>query len=261
MNKAVQQDDNVTYENEAAPVVSYKYYAFNQYTEKLFTHNEIYFAKPKEFNDPFDSKVGLSYDGTEEQWKDFLEGWYEKHEPNLTPEQRCCKVNTSLRNRNNIPNSLGRSYLSQMGVYCMSAKNNDILMWSHYSNGHSGFCLEFDANNEFFGRSQKMNYQQEYPNVNFFISSQSEKTKAMLLTKAKRWHYEREWRIIDHAEGPGIKHFPAEFLTGVILGCRISKENRENIFRWCSKRKQPPTLYEATEKQKEFGLHIVRLDY
>jgi len=261
VNKAVEQDNNVTDENEAASDVLYKYYAFNQYTEKIFTHNEIYFAEPKEFNDPFDSKVGLSYDGTEEQWKGFLFDWCRRNKAELSPEQRIYFVNHLLKGRHNIPDSLGRSFLDQMGVYCMSAKNNDILMWSHYSNGHSGFCLEFDANNEFFGRSQKMNYQKEYPNVNFFTSSQWEKTKAMLLTKAKRWHYERECRIIDHDEGPGIKHFPAEFLTGVILGCRISAENRENIFRWCSKRKQPPILYEAREKQKEFGLDIVRLDY
>jgi len=241
--------------------VLYKYYEFNKYTENIFTHNEIYFAKPKEFNDPFDSKVGLSYDGTEEQWKRFLEGWHIKNEPSLTPEQRCYKVNICLGNRNNIPNSLGRSFPEKTGAFCMSAINNDILMWSHYSSGHSGFCLEFDRNNEFFGRSQPMGYQEEFPNVNFFTSSQWEKTKAMLLTKAKRWDYEREWRIIDHNEGPGIKHFPAEFLSGVILGCQISPENKENMFGWCRKREQPPTLYEARKKQKEFGLDIVEIGY
>ena len=248
-------------ENVVEQDVLYKYCAFNEYTENIFTHNEIYFAKPKEFNDPFDSRVGLSYDGTEEQWKNFLEGWYRKNEPNLLPEQRCYKVNICLRNRNNIPKSLGNSFLEKMGVYCMSAINNHILMWSHYSNGHSGFCLEFDANNNFFGRSQEISYQKEYPNVNFFMSSQWEKTQAMLLTKADHWYYEHEWRIIDHNKGPGIKHFPAESLTGVIIGCSMSEENRRKIIKWCANMIPQPTLYETKIKGKEFGLEIRKIDY
>jgi|GEM_PF-441570 len=273
VNKAVEQDNNVTDENEAAPDVFYRYYAFDKKCdedckfnkkweariENIFRNNEIYFAKPKELNDPLDSKVRLSYDGTEEQWKDFLDGWYRKNEPNLLPEQRCYKVNNCLRNRNNIPNSLSYSFLEQMGVYCMSAINNDILMWSHYSNGHSGFCLEFDANNEFFGRAQRIDYPKEYPNVNFFTSSQWEKTKAMLLTKAKRWHYEREWRIIDHNEGSGIKHFPAKTLTGVIIGCRMSKENKQKIIKWCANRNPQPTLYKTEPIEKEFGFEIIEI--
>jgi len=33
------------------------------------------------------------------------------------------------------------------------------------------------------------------------------------------------------------------------------------MFGWCRKREQPPTLYEARKKQKEFGLDIVEIGY
>jgi hypothetical protein len=81
------------------------------------------------------------------------------------------------------------------------------------------------------------------------------------LIKANDWQYEKEWRIVDHVNGRGIQNFPENALSGVILGWRISQENKENIFRWCSSRKYPPKLYEAREKQKEFGLDIARIDY
>lgn len=270
-----EEENNVGDENILDPKVFYRYYAFDKKCdedcefnkkweariENIFCNNEIYFAKPKELNDPLDSKVRLSYAGTDEQWKDFLYNWYIKNEPNLLPEQRCYKVNNCLQNRNTIPNSLGYTFLEQMGVYCMSAIENDILMWSHYSNGHSGFCLEFDANNEFFGRAQRIDYPKEYPNVNFFTSSQWEKTQAMLLTKSDEWHYEQEWRIIDHNEGSGIKDFPAKALTGVIMGCRMSKENKQKIINWCANRNPRPTLYKTRPIEKKFGFEVIKIDY
>jgi len=260
-------EENNKYEpkNSVEPKVFYKYYAFNKAfeirTEKIFSKNEIYFSMPEQFNDPFDSKVGISYEGTEEQWINFLDGWYRKNKPNLLPKQRCDMVNTCLSNRNKIPEALSFSFLKKMGVYCMSEINDDILMWSHYSEGHTGFCLIFDANNEFFGRSQKIIYSKSYPNVNFFTNTQLEKTEAMLLTKAQHWDYEKEWRIIDHKDGPGIKHFTEKYFIGVIIGCRMPEENKQKIIKWCANRNPCPALYETKPKAREFGLDIIQINY
>ena len=43
------------------------------------------------------------------------------------------------------------------GVCCLSEKHDDVLMWSHYSNGHKGFCLKFETSYEpFYIRPQKL---------------------------------------------------------------------------------------------------------
>jgi hypothetical protein len=260
-----EENNNLETKNVIEPNAFYKYCAFNKTfetrTEKMFKENEIYFARPEQFNDPFDSRVGISYEGTEEQWRNFFDDWYRRNEPSLLPERRRYKVNICLSNRNNIPESLSYSFLKQMGVYCMSEINDDILMWSHYSEGHTGFCLKFDVNNEFFGRSQKMDYSKNYPNVNFFTNTQLEKTQAMLLTKAQHWAYEKEWRIIDHKEGSGIKHFPEKHLMGVIIGCRMPEENKQKIIKWCANRNPCPALYKTKPKAREFGLDIVQINY
>ena len=78
--------------------------------------------------------------------------------------------------------------------------------------------------------------------------------------KERKWEYEQEWRIVDDEKGKGIQSFPVEALRGVILGCRISPEDKENVFRWCSERRHGPALYEAREKQEDFGLDIIRID-
>jgi hypothetical protein len=100
-------------------------------------------------------------------------------------------------------------------------------------------------------------------------TNQREKKDALGRTLTK---YEHEWRIINGVKGlngvkgpngmrgPGPQDFPEDALIGVILGCGISQENKENILRWCRNRKHSPSLYEAREKQKEFGLDIVRIE-
>ena len=45
----------------------YKYRDINKYTLKTLSNNELYFALPKQFNDPFDCKVNYFVDGTKEE--------------------------------------------------------------------------------------------------------------------------------------------------------------------------------------------------
>ena len=54
-------------EHAPTPPVLYKYYAFNECTQNIFERNEIYFQSADGFNDPFDSKVSTTYEGTEEE--------------------------------------------------------------------------------------------------------------------------------------------------------------------------------------------------
>jgi hypothetical protein len=122
------------------------------------------------------------------------------------------------------------------------------------------------VNNKFFEPHVgviKVKYEVTRPVVNVLQLNTYPKRKLAeaLLIKAVDWEYEQEWRIVDHVKGPGSQDFPDDALSGVILGCRISQEDKEKVFGWCRRRKHPPTLYEAREKQKEFGLDIVRVNY
>ncbi len=51
------------------------------------------------------------------------------------------------------------------GVLCLSERPDDILLWSHYGNSHSGLCLEFDAagHPDVFPRLRPVTYQEKYP--------------------------------------------------------------------------------------------------
>jgi hypothetical protein len=47
----------------------------------------------------------------------------------------------------------------------------------------------------------------------------------------------------------------------VILGCRITPENRQQIMQWCRARDPRPDIYWAEEKDREYGLTIVRIPW
>lgn len=267
------EGNNATDKNVVELDALYKYGKFDKYTEKLFTHNEIYFSSPDEFNDPFDSKPLHICEGNEQQIENYLFELYRKKYPGRSKEEILADVKREI-----ITKGKGRIVLKEtleisrerirkkLGVCCFSEKRDNILMWAHYAKQHTGFCLEFDIDNDFFRpitRAIKVEYDTILPELNLMQLSNypSRELGIKLLIKADDWEYEQEWRIVETKKGPGIQNFPEDALSGVILGCRISQENKENIFRWCRKRKHQPTLYEAREKQKEFGLDIVKIDY
>jgi hypothetical protein len=66
-----------------------------------------------------------------------------------------------------------------------------------------------------------------------------------------------ECRIVDHERGPGVKQYPAEALSSVILGCRIMFGNKQQIMQWCRARNPRPDIYRAQEKERQFGLDII----
>lgn len=273
MKKAVEEDNNVTDENVVELDVLYKYCMFNEYTEKILTQNEIYFSSPEKFNDPFDSKLHLTCDGTMKERKRYLYKQYQKKYPKRRKEDILTDVEMGIitkgRDEIVLNEALEKSreiMRKKFGICCFSEKRDNILMWAHYAKQHTGFCLEFNVDNDFFTlstRAIKVEYDAIWPELNVMrLDSYPEgEVGKKLLIKANNWEYEQEWRIVDNEKGPGIQNFPEDALSGVIIGCRISQENKDNVFRWCRMRKHPPTLYEAKEKQKEFGLDIIRIDY
>jgi hypothetical protein len=100
------------------PEFLYKFYDLNDYSLNSLLEGYLYFSNPKNFNDPFDCLVNR-----------------EKHIINRGSE-------AIKRHRENI------------GVCCFSLENNNPLMWGHYTNSYSGFCLKFE--NESLLRDKKI---------------------------------------------------------------------------------------------------------
>jgi Protein of unknown function (DUF2971) len=231
-----------------------------QRLERTLLGHEIYFSSPASFNDPFDCKVWPSFDGSLEQRHNYIERVAQlKHGGDAKAARE------EIERASADPQFFQKAYshfleheIPTLGVYCLSEPPDDILMWSHYASSHSGICLAF-AGNYIFPECalEQINYPDNngYPNVNFFTATKDEQINAALLTKAKHWDYEREWRVVD-ITGPGWHGIRPEWLIGVIFGCQTPAAQIAEIRRIVSQRQSSLQLFQAKQKYRDFSLSL-----
>lgn len=221
----------------------YKYRTLNIHSERMITADEVYVPSPLEFNDPFDCRIPVVPTGSIDDFRKLLYEHFTAKDPNLTTTELRQLIESKLsegahedptKMKKAIEDAVERQ-LRATGVYCLSAKNDDILMWSHYADGHQGFCVEFedDSPNSFLDRANKVTYQEDLPVLNFF---DEDWLHSFLTTKSERWSYEEEWRIIK-VDGAGIAGIPEGILTGLIFGCKMCDTHINRIISWGTKEK------------------------
>jgi len=143
-----------------------------------------------------------------------------------------------------------------IGIFCLSACKDNLLMWSHYADGHRGICLEFSTSqDQLFGcRLDPVVYKELHPELFVTDNVNLEWTRRYLTTKARDWSYEREWRIINCP--PGARTAPHEELSGVILGCSIPASDRQEVLEWARARPVPIQVYQAGREEGAFRLRF-----
>jgi hypothetical protein len=150
------------------------------YAYQAIVKGSLYFAPPNALNDPFDFDFSTDLP---KRYLRFLGGFP-------------------------IPNIRER-----FGVFSSSKKNDDILMWSHYGDGHRGICLGYQASDivsaipeSFKGVifAGEVHYSSSKPSFNYlwWLAPFSYgpfliETYLMdcLFTKYKEWSYEKEFRF------------------------------------------------------------------
>lgn len=243
------------------PAILYKYRAFTGWTHEIFEKSELYFSRPRDFNDPFDSVVRFLYKGNHCERKRFLRDWHScsPRRQAIHSQKVMMRNGQDLKNIAQIFRDEVEAIRGRVAVCCFTAEPKNVLMWAHYALKHTGFCLGFQTGSEFFRLARPITYKPKLNCLNVLKVAWNElmtQTADAILTKAEDWDYEKEWRIIEFDGDPGPRQFPPEAVVRVILGCRISAPDRQRIEQWCAKRSPRPTLYEATVKDEEFGLEI-----
>jgi hypothetical protein len=245
----------------------------NKRLERIFTHNELYFASPSKFNDPFDCKTLFTCEGSGvAEFGKFFEGKLKHDYPNLSAKKIKQKASALIRKgfyketqwrkyHIGLFEKITESEIEKLGMLCLSEKRDDILMWSHYAAGHTGFCLEFDKEGfKSWNYCEPIQYRQTYPTCKEFVDKIDSKALhyIFLLRKSEHWKYEKEWRVIIDCENlpDRILKFPDRLLTGIILGCQMPKAYEDLMLRWYGKSKHRLRLYRAIKKENEYGLRM-----
>jgi hypothetical protein len=227
----------------------------------------LYFASPGSLNDPFELRFQYSARGSRGQWREVLS----------QPEVRAAlglprwgaltdyavDLYASQASANSV--AFGEAFRalthSDVAVCCLSEKRDDVLMWSHYADGHKGVCLEFTpaAGGSLFAEAEPIQYQEEYPNFDYFSTTKDERGRLIFLTKSKRWAYEAEWRVVDVKGGAGIRYYALGELTGVVLGAESDSRDESRIRSWIAKSGSSIALYRAVRQPDAYALEVIAL--
>ena len=222
------------------PSKLYKYQPYSILSLDNLKNRHLWFSKPSKFNDPFDCAIQpVVSDPSEEEWRTL----YQDARDDVTNKERFDLVYTVERSYNerfkSHIKSMTQKYLQdrlhvtlhERGVACFSETCDNLLMWSHYTNGHRGFCLEYDTRYDPFDKANRVDYSETFPSLNpieFIREGPSEELMGLVWTKSLHWTYEKEWRVF-HKTGDQMYALKVPALTAIYLGCAMPQAHREII--------------------------------
>lgn len=211
-------------------------YKYMKFRDSYFSHFMLKASRYGEFNDPFDlvlGEYGMSL--TEKDTKEFYEAMPEHYR---TPE---------YYNETYLDIQAGAR--ASVAILCFSEAFDSIPMWSHYADSHSGLCIGYDAECNFFNSMYSCNYSE---NVGVLKPVTYTKTRPQFLlpcdlvnntgdwfVKSTDWSYEKEHRILlpidkanilESSETPiwAYKIDPIN-IKRVIFGCRMKDEYKRHV--------------------------------
>ena len=243
-------------------------------SSRVFTDNELYFASPTQLNDPWEAKphmlVGdLSVPGYRAKFVAWASQAMMADRPENEPAEvrQWLEIQTQEETESHALEIRDQYHKSLEGYRICSFSDNAThpLLWSHYSDSHRGFCLEFDASTDIFGGAMKVMYQTEYPSIDITESDDEINHRLSVLTKAHFWEYEGEYRLVGLAPNePGglavsdhVFHFPADLLTGVLFGCQMPQTDVDLIMEWSGDRAAEIRYRRMVKSATSFALEVV----
>jgi Protein of unknown function (DUF2971) len=167
-----------------------------------------------------------------------------------------------------------RKHFATCKVLCLSANNDNLLMWSHYANEHRGVvfrmsCLEQPDSS--WSVAREINYSQKMPRfmdqreIRDLICGRAEPRRELIvertvLTKSIDWSYEQEWRVYIYSQREGFEFLPFEpqELSGVYFGCRVSDQDRSEISTLAKTINPAIELFVAKKAERDFKLEFDR---
>lgn len=237
----------------------YKYRTYSERSLNMLKNEVVWAATPESFNDPFDCHL---VPGKNKNTDD-LQNQVFQIISELYPKEEAEKQIKEIKDRNkhkpiveiedkNLTKHFEQA--KQMGIFSLSEKKDQILMWSHYADYHKGFCLEFhreDHMHNFLDHfmCRPVIYEREYPNLNRTLDH----WEINLYTKAIDWKYEAEWRLV-FKKGGQLYPNPSP-LTGIIFGLKMPEEHKINLLDTIPNKKGI-TFYQAERKPGSFALVI-----
>jgi len=252
------------------PTVLYKYKDITgdgiKHFECMLRKNEIWFSSPMHFNDPFDCRCFFDIRNTREEIVTRKANFLVEREK-YSQAKAIAEAETEIPSdvdewqRKKVEENSHRT--ANSGMLCLTPLCDNFLMWTHYAAHHKGICIRFrirDINPEthikFIASALPIEYVDNCLQINFVRDSPLDISHKAFFTKASRFNYEREWRIVEYNEGEGLKPLPAGIIDAVILGCQINQKDAERVINACATYDGDIEIFRAELCPETYGLTI-----
>ena len=259
----------------------YKFKSFDPdgyYKEIL--NNILYFPSPNQLNDPFDCKIPTRFDllSKKEYNKKAI-----NLEKSLNPQLKRWEIKKNAKERakkfrrenkdhpEQVISRLSDFVDNTLGIFSLSEKKDNILLWSHYTDCHRGFCLEFDFsmlknlfNIKYISYQklciiEKIVYQNELPIIHPIRNNEEDRLRMAFLTKAKDWEYEAEWRIIYEKGSRKKEVINPNIIKNIYFGLLSLDEKIQESVEILKISNPSIGIYKAIKKKDEFGLEFIKI--
>ena len=222
----VEPEDLVRYaiEHGQMPRYLYKYWSASSVIRFLGNH-KIMFSQYTDFNDPFECAANIDANNSAIEWADFLAsqgvGADEIH--NIVSNI----IADSDEAAKTIKDAVHKTIIDS-GIFCMTPKPNNLLMWAHYADQYKGACIKFDLLKDVttFNFPKSVDYSDDYYSYNYL--REQGKASMAIWHKSKEWAYEEEFRIVKPTFH-GLIEVKPDAVVEVIFGCRCSAADENAI--------------------------------
>ena len=198
-------------------------------------------------------------------------------------------LNDPKNSSENFSTIIKKSFDNKFGVLSLTQKPDNLLMWSHYSNSHTGFVIEFDQNSSFFNQCINENdtirklkfveYVSERPNITVLDNKAQDEEKYLytlanlfFLVKSSHWVYEEELRMVmpletankvltsEYGEEIYLFKFPPQMIKSIIFGSQAKKSTVNKINNLLELEYFSHVLkYQAELDLKKYKINLIKL--
>lgn len=207
------------------PRYLYKYRTIDSLKEFYLGKSEAYFAKFSSLNDPYEAYANYATEYSDEDWKAIFR---KLGTPSYAWTFLLDTIHSNPDKMHHIIRNCIDAGTAEAGVLCLSAENDNPLLWAFYADEGKGVCVEFDIEQDpcFFLLPKQVSYSNDVVSLNYM--KEQERAMEPLYHKSSKWAYENEYRVIKPGF-IGARAFNKKSLTGIIFGYAVSKEKIDSI--------------------------------
>ncbi|MBC8125667.1 MAG: DUF2971 domain-containing protein [Gloeobacteraceae cyanobacterium ES-bin-144] len=221
-------------------------------------------------DNPFSEKIkllrGLLYGKTRAEVDEFI-----SHDFNSSLDD--------FDDRVKMTDCLWKKEYDDLRILCVCEHHDNLLLWAHYADNHKGAVFQLDCIKDLDSpllAAERVRYTNEIPSLateDEWIATTLgllpypeglDVWRRLVLSKAKGWEYENEWRVVTTRrpyEKSGFEDtsiLPQE-ISSVFLGCKTGRNERNNILALLQGPFEHVKAFQATQDKKRFRLEFERI--